>query len=181
MHVAKVLARLNGKTQTFAVGTVGGVPPLLTDANVGAMLARLHYHGAQLYGRVKYAQQGLFWPALVTVTTRMVCALPEAEGWELDHKRALRLAITALKEGIAPYRCPECKGRGERMRRKLRVSCHHCGGHGILPYSERWRARSIGVNWYQYRTYWSIRYHHTILPVIDGYETQLWRGIQRQV
>lgn len=71
--------------------------------------------------------------------------------------RVLRAAITEVCE---PNTCPTCEGTGEvRADRKV-ITCPDCHGHGVLPTSDRRRARAVGCSVSTYTTsFWRPMYN----------------------
>ncbi len=92
-----------------------------------------------LLWRLKYANDATcYTPALFLLVKEM-----EAERKDNFHFRQ-NCAKIALDEWLAD-KCISCLGSGEVMQESLPVPCPVCGGHAIVHYTDRDRARKLGI------------------------------------
>lgn len=75
--------------------------------------------------------------------------------WPRDTGAMLPTLVTACLEEIAGrQQCPDCEGRGERLRGELRVPCARCSQTGEVQASNASRARAIGRDEASFRRNW---------------------------
>lgn len=76
--------------------------------------------------------------------------------WPRDTGTMLPALVTACLEEIAGrQRCPDCEGRGEKLRGELRVPCARCNHTGEVQASNAARARAIGRDEASFRRNWA--------------------------
>lgn len=75
--------------------------------------------------------------------------------WPRDTGAMLPTLVNACLEEIAGrQQCPDCEGRGERLRGELRVPCARCSQTGEVQASNASRARAIGRDEAAFRRNW---------------------------
>lgn len=76
--------------------------------------------------------------------------------WPKDTGSMLPALVSACLEEIAGrQKCPDCEGRGERLRGELRVPCARCNHTGEVQASNAARARAIGRDEASFRRNWA--------------------------
>lgn len=76
--------------------------------------------------------------------------------WPKDTGSMLPALVGACLEEIAGrQQCPDCEGRGERLRGELRVPCARCNHTGEVQASNAARARAIGRDEASFRRNWA--------------------------
>mgnify|MGYP000895375213 CR=1 FL=1 len=78
-----------------------------------------------------------------------------AECWPRTTLESLpTLAQAVIREIAHRSLCGDCGGRGQLVAGELVVTCATCGGHGVVPMSDRKRAAAIGRDEAAYRRNW---------------------------
>lgn len=93
----------------------------------------------------------------------------QAQCWPKTTLESLPALAHAVIDEIARRNlCPDCDGRGERLNGELVVRCVTCGGHGVVPISDRRRAAAIGRDESVYRRNWRGVYEWLLVRMRDA-------------
>ena len=84
-------------------------------------------------------------------------------------ERMPAIAVACAAEATQRALCPDCDGRGHRMLDALSVPCTTCRASGIVPVSDRARARMIGIDESTYRRDgWALVYGWMLRTMMDA-------------
>lgn len=78
------------------------------------------------------------------------------------------LALAVVREIAHRSLCGDCGGRGQLVAGELVVTCATCGGHGVVPMSDRKRAAAIGRDEAAYRRNWRGVYEWLLVRMRDA-------------
>lgn len=176
-RAAELLAMLCAKVAHMEP-TIAGFG-VLQRYDVAHAIALIKNLPAQMLVRIKYADEvsntETFEDQLCAAIERgylaHVVEFAAPQRWKVPRRTFLRdMCRLALIEYINPKLCYRCDGRGGWINRKaLKVTCVECGGSGEGTYSDRQRARVLGVHEASWRQSWRDRYR-AIQGVLDHYD-----------
>lgn len=79
------------------------------------------------------------------------------------------IAVACAAEATQRMLCPDCDGHGHAMQGALSVPCTTCRASGIIPVSDRARARMIGIDESTYRRDgWALVYGWMLRTMMDA-------------
>ena len=170
MNPRRALARLAPGIVHYGDQRGGGQGDL-TPAEVCFALAQVSSRAGQLLLLWAWAGQQEVRPELERLLLERVVALAVEQRWRNKGCPGLlrRLVGLALDESVGGKRCGECGGGGELYQGAVVWACGGCGGRGVVPISERARARRAEVCWRTWQRSWSNRYRR-VATMVDQLE-----------
>ena len=128
-------------------------------------IARLDLHIAQENAEVRRA--------LTDADRREIDRLQRAveqakrQVWRYDAQMHVRIREAAVNEFKFPNHCETCAGRGSLIAGELKVDCPDCKTQGVVPVSNRKRAKSIGSTQSDYQRVWASLYEFVFSTIRD--------------
>lgn len=187
MTPAKATARLNAKIQSQERG-LGG--PEFTTEDILLARSFITSEGALLLSLVKYARQDGYRTALINCVMLDILARAPRDGWIPPlGDELLKVATAAVHEAIDPPMCPDCQGRTWKIvglpsagrpakgTPPRRQDCDRCHCTGRIRPSTYWRWKKSGMG-RKRLGHWLPWYDRTIMPILDNYESEYWRGMR---
>lgn len=96
-------------------------------------------------------------------------AIAQAKVWPWSSEAHQRVLQAALHELCHPNHCTACGGTGEMLQDERIVACPACDGVGIVPVSDRQRARLLGRDLKTYlEGWWQPMYEWTYRLIADA-------------
>ncbi len=184
MNPAKAVARLNAAL--LGSGRLEGVPtgrPEITSQDIAHALGMIKHVGACLMGRVMYADQKAYWPALEACLETDVLEAISREGWRVSPADAAGVCRAAVAEFLDPQNCKACAGQmtsPDPRNPALVVVCKVCEGSGKGVWSDRRRAKMAGITRHGWNA-WVALYPERVLPILDKYHDIFWSGLKRRL
>ena len=168
----ELLGRINPKAQDLLM-----LPPgfmALSQIDVAHGLGKVRGRGPRLLGRVMYAEQMEFAPALEYHLLARLKIAAKLENWHnIAHLPSVAKVSTQLY--TKPKRCGKCKGRGSRQWAARVIVCPRCCGSSWEPIHNSDLAEAIGVSHSAYTRIWSKRMG-LALDILAGWDRRCING-----
>ena len=153
----------------------------ITPQDIAARLSRCS-RGASLLARAKYANDTASFSKLYFHFVALAAGPPDGPVWpkKLKPGTFTRLINLTVQENVSPGKCGWCNGSAKSLEIDGKVLvCSGCKGSGRVNYSDRLRARMMGIPESTFRRS-LVPLHVKLMTIFSEWESEIMAAMMEQ-